>query len=89
MSSSDWQEVIGTIGVFLLVTVVITVSIWQLASTRRAKAMLAREDEYRKIADRTVLVQETTERHLAELGGRLAEMQSRLQALERVLKDVE
>lgn len=89
MSTTDWQEIIGTIGIFSLIAIVIVVSIWQFASTRRAKIVLAREDEYRRIADRSLLVQESVERQLAELGGRVAEMQTRLQTLERVLKEVE
>ncbi len=89
MSATDWQEIIGTIGVFSLIAIVIVVSIWQFASTRRAKIVLARESEYRRIADKSLLVQESVERHLAELGGRVAEMQTRMQTLERLLKEVE
>jgi hypothetical protein len=89
MTGHDWSEVVGTIGVFALVISVVTVGIWQLAATWRARAVLAREREYRTIADRSALVQESTERQLAEIGGRLAEMQTRLQSVERVLKDVE
>jgi hypothetical protein len=75
--------------VFALVISVVVVGIWQLAATWRARAVLARESEYRTLADRSALVQESTERQLAEIGGRLAEMQTRLQSVERVLKDVE
>ncbi|MCM3925812.1 hypothetical protein ND748_29585 [Frankia sp. AiPs1] len=89
MSPYDWQEIIGVIGVFTLVTSVVIVSIWQVAATWRAKASLAREKEYRTIADRAVLFQEGTERQLAELGGRLAEMQTRLRSVEGILKEVE
>jgi hypothetical protein len=85
MSSSDWQEIIGTIGFFALISLVI----WQLAATWRARSQLAREKEYRTIADRSVLVQEGTERQLTEISGRLTEMQARLKSLERVLKEVE
>jgi hypothetical protein len=89
MSAQDWSQVVGTIGVFALVISVVIVGIWQLAATLRARATLAREREYRTLADRSALVQESTERQLAEIGGRLAEMQTRLQSVERVLKDVE
>jgi len=89
MSWRGWQEIIGVIGIFVLLTTVITVTIWQLAVTWRAKALLAREDEYRRLAEKSAASQESTERHLAELGGRLAEMQTRLQSVERILKDVE
>jgi hypothetical protein len=73
----------------ITVITVITVSIWQLASTWRAKAQLAREKEYRTIADRAVLVQEDTGRELTEISGRLVEMQTRLESVERILKEVE
>ncbi len=51
--------------------------------------VMAREGEYRTIADKGVLVHEAIERQLAELGGRLAETHSRLHALERALKKVD
>jgi hypothetical protein len=89
MTANDWSEVVGTFGVFALVIAVAVVAIWQGAATWRARAALAREQEYRTLADRSALVLESTERQLAEIGGRLAEMQSRLQSVERVLKDVE
>jgi hypothetical protein len=89
MKATGWQEIIGVIGVFVLIISVVTMSIWQLAATWRAKAVLAREHEYRAIADKAVLVQESTERQLAEMTGRLAEVQTRLQSVERILKDVE
>ena len=85
MSSSDWQEIIGTIGAFAVITVII----WQLFSTWRARAQLAREKEYRAMADRAVLVQEGTERQLTEITKRLADIHGRLESLELVLKEVE
>lgn len=88
MSSSDWQEIIGAIGLFVLVTSVLVVSIWQFASTVRVKAVVAQENRHRQVADSAVAVQESTERQLADIGGRLAEMQTRLQTFERILKDV-
>jgi hypothetical protein len=71
----QWQEIIATIGVFVLLTTVITVAVWQLAVTRRAKATLTREHEYRLLAERAVASQENAERRLAEI--------------ERILKEVE
>ncbi len=89
MSSNDWQEIIGAIGLFVLVTAVITVSIWQLASTRRAKVVLVRESEYRAIAEKAVAVQDNTMRELATTNERLREIQTRLNSLETLLKVVE
>jgi hypothetical protein len=89
MSGQDWTEVVGAIGVFALVTTVITVTIVQLAATWRAKAALSREAEYRKLAEVTAQTQEATERRLASLDERFDQMQDRLASIERILKQVE
>ncbi|TCO50704.1 hypothetical protein [Actinocrispum wychmicini] len=75
MNWHQWQEVIATIGVFVLLTAVLTVTVWQVASTRRAKAAVIRDQEFRTLAERAVTSQESTERRLAEI--------------ERILKEVE
>lgn len=82
MSEHDWTEVVGAIGIFTLLTAVITVTIVQLATSWRAKAALGREAEYRTLAETAVRTQESTERQLAELN-------TRLRSLERILKEVE
>ncbi|WP_370947686.1 hypothetical protein AB5J62_09055 [Amycolatopsis sp. cg5] len=82
MNIRAWGEVAGVIGIFVLLTVVIAVAISQVAATWRAKAVLAREEEYRKLAERAVSSQENIERQLAD-------MRTRLQSVEKVLKEVE
>ncbi|GAA1411531.1 hypothetical protein GCM10009639_63250 [Kitasatospora putterlickiae] len=82
MSGSDLTEVVGALGLFVLVTVVLAVVVWQFGATYRAKAALAREGEYRRLAETAVGVQQETERQLAEVRQRLASM-------ERILKEVE
>ncbi|KQZ16547.1 MULTISPECIES: hypothetical protein [Streptomyces] len=82
MNETDWQEVFGVIGAFTLVTVVITVIIWQFGANWRAKAVLAREEEYRKLAEQSLEAQQQTERQLAGI-------QTRMESLERILKEVE
>lgn len=82
MNIRVWGEVAGVIGIFVLLTVVIAVAISQVAATWRAKAVLAREEEYRKLAERAVRSQESIERQLADV-------QTRLQSVEKVLKEVE
>jgi type II secretory pathway component PulL len=86
---TDWMEVAGAIGLFLLVTTVITVTIWQLAATWRAKAALGREEVYRKLAEDAVRAQESVDRKLSEVDEKLRTMDARLATLERILKDVE
>lgn len=85
----DWVEVAGAAGLFLLVTTVITVVVWQLAATWRAKASLGREEAYRKMVDEAVHTQESVDRQLADISERLKTMDARMAALERILKEVE
>lgn len=89
MSGREWQETLGVAGVFILLTVVITVTIWQLATSWRARAALRREDAYRVLAESAAATQENTDRRLAEIGAQLDEVRTRLGEIERVLKDVE
>ncbi len=89
MNGRDWSDVVGAIGVFTLLTVVISVTVVQLATTWRAKAALARESEYRTLADAAVRVQETTERMLAALGEQSGQMQAQLASIQDILKQVE
>ncbi|NUS15660.1 MAG: hypothetical protein HOY69_30415 [Streptomyces sp.] len=85
MSASDWQNTIGVVGAFALVGVIV----WQLTATWRARGQLARQKEYRSIAERSVAAQESAERRLAEVATTLTDMRTRLTTLERVLKEVE
>lgn len=89
MNEHEWQEVIGTIGVFVLITAVIVTVIWQFAISWRAKAQLAREAEYKKIAETAASSQQDIGRQLAEINDRLSALRDRTDAIELVLKDVE
>jgi nitrate/nitrite-specific signal transduction histidine kinase len=89
VSGQDWTEVVGAIGLLTLIITVISVTIVQVAKTWRARATLAREAEYRKLAETAVRTQEATERQLADLGERFEQMQTRLASIERILKQVE
>ncbi|MFG2140028.1 hypothetical protein [Streptomyces sp. NPDC048650] len=75
MNYHQWQEVIATIGIFVLLTAAVVTVIRQVAITQRAKAQLTREAAYKKLVEDGVAGQERIER--------------RLEAIERVLKDVE
>lgn len=85
----DMVEVAGTIGLLLLVTIVITVVVWQLTATWRAKALLGREEVYRKMVEDAARSQESIDRQLADLSERLTTMDARMASLERILKEVE
>jgi phage shock protein A len=89
MNEHEWQEVIGTIGIFVLLIAVVVIVLWQTASGRRAKAQLAHESEYRKLADAAAAREQRIEQQLAEIGGQVADLRDRTDTIERVLKDVE
>ncbi|MEV6522469.1 hypothetical protein AB0M43_11040 [Longispora sp. NPDC051575] len=77
------------LGVVGLTACVAAVAIWQLFATQRARATLAREDEYRGLAARAVLAEEANARRLDELATGLADVRTRLEKIERVLTAVE
>lgn len=75
--------VLATLGVVLL-----TVVIWQLFVTWRARAALAREDEYRKLAERSIATQEQIAQELARAVEGLSDVRGRVTEMERMLKEV-
>ncbi|RJL35354.1 hypothetical protein [Bailinhaonella thermotolerans] len=82
-------EVVGVIGLFALVISVIVVSLVQVGATVRARAALAREQEYRKLAEVGAQTQQNIEARLDETVQRLAAMEERLKAMEKILQTVE
>lgn len=69
-------------GIMLLLTVIVTVVIWQLFATRRAHAALARDDAYRKLAERATEAQQKTSEDLSDL-------RQRVERIEKLLSEVE
>jgi hypothetical protein len=84
-----WPAVAAIIGLFILVTAVVTVLVWHRSATTRAKVQLVREKEYREIAEGAVAAQDRADRQLTEINSQLQEMRGRLDSFERILKDVE
>ncbi|GAA1805613.1 hypothetical protein [Agromyces neolithicus] len=72
-----------------LLSVILVVVIWQLASTWRAKAALVREGEYRRLGERAIAGNEATLHRLDDVASRLAEVQARLSAIEKSLTVIE
>lgn len=89
MDGHELAEVAGAIGIFAFITTVITVIIVQVGATVRARAALAREGEYRRLAESGVEAQQSIERQLTEAGKRLAAMEERMSSLEKILQTVE
>ncbi|MFI6521029.1 hypothetical protein ACIBF1_36120 [Spirillospora sp. NPDC050679] len=89
MDGHELAEVVGALGIFAFITTVISVIIVQVGATARAKAALAREEEYRKLAEAGAVAQQSADLRLAEIGDRLTGMEARLDSFERILKTVE
>ncbi|MET8120390.1 hypothetical protein [Micromonospora sp. NPDC005189] len=89
MSEHDWTEVVGAIGIFALLISVFTVTVVQLAKTRRARLESARADDYRRLAETAAQAQAENARLLAAMNGRLGGMETRMTTLERVLSEVD
>ncbi|MEU7926479.1 hypothetical protein [Micromonospora sp. NPDC049801] len=89
MSEHDWTEVVGAFGVFALLISVFTVTVVQLAKTRRARYEANRADDYRKLAETAAQAQAENARLLAAMDSRLGGMETRMTTLERVLREVD
>ncbi|WFF02635.1 hypothetical protein [Micromonospora sp. WMMD964] len=89
MSEHDWTEVVGAIGIFALIISVFTVTVVQLAKTRRARYEAARADDYRQLAETAARAQEENARLLAAMEARLGGMETRMTSVERVLTAVD
>ena len=78
-------ELMGPTIFAALVTIVVLFVIWQLAATYRAKSALAREGEFRALAENAVAAQASTEAQLAELTRLHTESSTRLAAIEKAI----
>ncbi|GAA2147816.1 hypothetical protein [Actinomadura napierensis] len=83
------EDVVSVVGVFVLLTTVITVGIRQYAGVRRARAEADRDQDHRRLAETALLLQENTELQLREIAVQLADIGARVESLERILKEVE
>lgn len=84
-----WQEMVGVVGIFGMAIVIVTIVVWNMAATWRARAILARDYEYRTLAEKAVRDQASVRENLAGINGRLAEVEARMHSVERILKEIE
>ncbi|KOV91945.1 hypothetical protein ACIP4Y_22330 [Streptomyces sp. NPDC088810] len=89
MSYHGWQEVVGTVGLVGAFAAVITIVIWHMATTWRARAILARDHQYRTLAEQATRSHDSAVQQLAGIDERLADLQTRMRSVERILKEVE
>jgi Tfp pilus assembly protein PilO len=76
-----------TIG-FPLVTLIVIFAMKYFSATQQAKARLANDEAYRQMAAQMATTQAETSAGLASMNATLAEVRTRLTALEKLLKEV-
>lgn len=74
---------------FLVVGAIAVVLIWQVFATWRAKVLLAREDAYRKLAERSIVTEMETREDLLKLSENMADLQKRMISIEKVMREIE
>ena len=72
-----------------LATILLVFGMRYFSAVQQAKARLANDDAYRQIAAKSAAAQDQTATALAAIGATLADLQSRLAALEKILREVE
>ncbi|MFI6090673.1 hypothetical protein [Streptomyces sp. NPDC051218] len=89
MNIYDLDAIIFTLGGLLLLVPVVIVALRQRGKTQRVEAQLARDQDYRRLTELAVTTQELTDHKLTDIAAQLSDMRSRVESMERTLKDVE
>jgi transposase len=87
--ATAWSDAIVAVAGIGLVTVIAVVVIWQIFGTWRARMAVAREAEYRKLAEDATQAHRDTAATLAEVSSQLGRLTAQTAELERLLKQVE
>ncbi|MET8683138.1 hypothetical protein ABZV77_02895 [Streptomyces sp. NPDC004732] len=85
----DVDGVVLTLGALLLLALVAMVALHQRGKTKRAEAVLTRDQEYNRLTELAVTTQELTGQQLQDISAQLADMRSRVESMERTLREVE
>lgn len=86
------QETIGMfypLVLFVLFTVIIVVVLVQVFGTYRAKANILREEAYRKLSELATAAEQQSAEEQKKIANALENIQIRLAAIEKILRDVE
>ena len=87
MSGVNGGMFLGAFALALATVVVVTVVI-QLAATWRARALVAREEEFRKLADQAVSAEQANASSARLAVEQLTSIGTRLTAIEKLLREV-
>jgi uncharacterized protein YoxC len=96
LAVSDWPEAAIAIAGIAFITIVLSVTIWQIFGTGRTAIAKGHDKEYRKVVDDLAAVQQKTTAELqkanealAQLRGQIAELEQTVKEVDRVLKTVD
>jgi TolA-binding protein len=96
VTDTGWPEAAIAIAGIAFVTIVLSVTIWQVFATGRLGMTGRRDKEYRKLVDELTAVQQDTTAELqkandalAQLRGQIADLEQGIREVDRVLKAVE
>ena len=87
-----WITVFGmlfVLGLLALITILIVVVIWQSFTTRRARMSVEREEAYRRLAEQLTDAQQINAQEQHNLSKSVDEIQTRIAAIEKLLREVE
>lgn len=70
-------------------TILLIFAMRSFSAVQQAKARLANDDAYRRIAEQTAVTQSETALALSAIQTTLADVRTRLTAVEKILKEVE
>jgi predicted negative regulator of RcsB-dependent stress response len=88
-SSYDWQEIIGTTALFVLLISVVLSLIWRKTFRQRYEMQMKQSKQYQQLAERADERQTEIAQQLAALNERLARIETSNAAIEETLKVVE
>jgi biopolymer transport protein ExbB/TolQ len=77
------------LGLLALITILIVVVIWQSFTTRRARMSVEREEAYRRLAEQLTDAQQINAQEQHNLSKSVDEIQTRIAAIEKLLREVE
>lgn len=88
-SPYDWQEVIGTVGLFVLLIAVVLSLIWRNAYLKRERMRHERDDRYLQLAEKVAEQNANLHDQLQAANERLARLETSSASIEQTLKVVE
>ncbi|GEB53647.1 MULTISPECIES: hypothetical protein [Streptomyces] len=84
-SAGVWAAALGTGGVFVLMIVIV----WQLAATWRARMLAAREQQYKRLAEKYAqLLEDNVELHRRSIE-ELTQARKSITSMEKMMREIE